>query len=93
MFTESVRIDSSFLACLGGSAKYQRCLKFHQSLPTLDPGCGSAHLDTLLSCLSMFCQSHFQICPILSLSSHKTLDSTTRPDRPYLKGNQPVINN
>ena len=50
MFTELVRIGFSFPACLGGSAKYQTCLIFHQTSPTLDTNLGSAHLVSVVEC-------------------------------------------
>ena len=59
MFKELVRIGCSFPACRGGSAKYQTCLIFHRSSRTLDPGLGSTHLVTILSCGSVACWTHF----------------------------------
>ena len=64
MFTESVRVSCSFLACCGGSAN-QTYLIFHCPLMTLDPDCGSVHLETKLTCPSHLqtCPNHFQTCP------------------------------
>ena len=46
MFTESIRVDFNFLACHGGSAKYETCLIFHPPSTTLDPDHGSAHHES-----------------------------------------------
>ena len=56
MFTESVRIGCSFPVCYGGMTKYQACLIFHRPFTNFDPDHGSAHLETILLCLSMSCQ-------------------------------------
>ena len=82
MFTESVRVGCSFLACHGESAKYQTCLIFHQPFQTLDPNYGSTHLSSSLPILPYHSQSciitsslvlslpvlsyHFQSCLITS---------------------------
>ena len=81
MFTESVWIGCCFLACQGGSVKYQTCLIFHRLSMTLYPNLDSAHLATVQRWISMACQSHLPSCPILLLSCLEEL-----------KGNQPVIN-
>ena len=45
--------------------KYQKCLIFHQLSTTLHPDCYSAHLETVLSWVSMACQLQFPSCPTL----------------------------
>ena len=83
MFTESVRVGCSILACHGGSAKYQTCLIFHQPSMTLHPDSGFSHLETVLSWISTACQLHFlsfptllpsclEKLPVLSCSSTRT---------------------
>ena len=42
---------------------------------TLDPDCGSVYLETILSCLSMFCPKHFPSCPLLLPSCLEVLVS------------------
>ena len=54
--------------------------------PTLDPDRGSAHLETLLSCMSMVCHSHFQTCPILLPFCWETLAGLL-----YLNTHQPHL--
>ena len=65
MFTETVTVGCSFLACRGGSAKYQTCLIFQQPSMTLYLDCDSAHLETVLSWTSTACQLHVPSSPIL----------------------------
>ena len=78
IFTESVRIDCSFLAYHGGSAKYQTCLVFHRPSPTLDPDLGSTHLVTVVVSVVVIvccCHSHFPFCHILLQSCLEALVS------------------
>ena len=82
MFTVSERVSYSFPARHGELAKYQTCLIFYQPTSTLAPDCGSAHSKTVLSCLSMSCQSHFLSCPILLPSCLKTLAGLSYSSNP-----------
>ena len=43
------------------------------TLMTLDPDCGSTHLESVLSCQSMSCRRHYKACPILLLLVRKPL--------------------
>ena len=82
MFTESVRIGCSYLACSSGSAKYQTCLTFYCPSTTLYPDLGSARLETILLWTSTACRLHFpsslqKLAVLLWLSN-----MTPPPDRP-----------
>ena len=70
VFTGSVRISCDFPACRGGSAKCQTCLIFHRLSTTLDPDCGSTHLEPACPGHFLSCPIHFPSCCIVKPACH-----------------------
>ena len=65
MFTKSVRVGCSFLACRGESVKYQTCMVFLRPLPTHVTDPNFIHLATGLSVNLTACQLHFPACRLI----------------------------
>ena len=76
---------------------------FHRPWTNLYPDLGSAHLETVLSWISIACRSHFTSCPNL-LPSWKNflachgqipghpLPTSVHTNQPFSKANRPVVN-
>ena len=104
MFTESVRIGCSFLACCGGSAKYQHVWYFTDPYDSVSglwlcpPGNRSVvDLYSLLVTLPVLSYTVTVLSgstchPVVVKYQEFTSRQAVHTNRPYLKANRPVAN-